>query len=64
MYEVETAIYFLKDMVFKEKDRIMDQLKKEVKKDKCRFEKVYYDYNMTSYFERLLSWFEERSQDF
>jgi hypothetical protein len=31
MYEVESAIYFLKDMLFKEKDRIMDQLKKDVK---------------------------------
>jgi len=31
MYEIESAVYFLKDMLLKEKDRIMDQLKKDVK---------------------------------
>lgn len=62
-YEVESAIYFLKDVVFKEKDKIMDQFRKDVSKEKRRFEKVYFDFNMNKYFEKLLSWFEDRSQD-
>ena len=50
-------------MLFKEKDRIMDQHQKDVKQDRSKFEKVYFEFNMTTYFEKLLSWFEERSQD-
>ena len=62
-YEVESAVYFLKDMITKEKDRVMDQLKKDMNKERRKFEKVYFEFNMTTYFEKLLSWFEERSQD-
>lgn len=63
LYEIETAIYFLKDTVYKYREKILDQFKKDIQKDKRRFEKVYFEFNMTKYFEKLLSWFEERSLD-
>jgi len=63
LYEIETAIYFLKDTVYKYRDKILDQFKKDIQKEKRRFEKVYFEFNMTKYFEKLLSWFEERSLD-
>ena len=60
-YEVESAVYFLKDMLIKEREKVMDQLKKDVNQERRRFEKVYFEFNMTSYFQKLQSWFEERS---
>jgi hypothetical protein len=44
-----------------ESDRVSEHLKREVNKDKRRFEKVYYELKLNSQFEKLLSWFEERS---
>jgi hypothetical protein len=61
VYEVETAVIFLKDIVFKEREKIGECLKRDVNKDRRRFEKVYFEFNMTNYFEKLLGWFEERS---
>jgi len=48
--------------MFSETDRITEVLKKEVNKDKRKFEKVYYEFDMNNYFEGLLAWLEERSQ--
>jgi hypothetical protein len=47
--------------MFYEKDRINEILKKEVNRDKRRFEKIYLEFDMNNYFEKLLSWLEERS---
>jgi len=49
-------------VLFHEKERIAESLKKEVNKEKRRFEKIYLEFDMNNYFEKLLSWLEERSQ--
>ena len=61
VYEIESAIYYLKDVFLQEKERISDLLKREVNKDRRKFEKIYNDFNMSPHFEKLLSWFQERS---
>ena len=61
IYELESAVHYLKDIFIIEKDKISEILKKEVNREKRRFEKIYYDFDMNKYFERLMSWFEERS---
>lgn len=63
LYEIESAIYFLKDVFHQEKDRVTDLLKRDVNKDRRKFERIYYEFNMSSYFEKLLSWFQERSAE-
>lgn len=63
VYEIETAIFYLKDVFLQEKDRIADLLKRDVNKDRRKFERIYYEFNMSSYFEKLLSWFQERSAE-
>jgi hypothetical protein len=62
IYEIESFVHFMKDTLFYERDRIAETLKKEVNREKRRFEKIYLDFDMNSYFERLLQWLEERSQ--
>ena len=62
LYEIESAIYFSKDLFISECDKVSEHLKREVNKEKRKFEKIYYDVNMNQQFERLLGWFEERSQ--
>ena len=57
LYEIESAIYFLKDVFCQEKERITELLKRDVNKDRRKFERIYYEFNMASYFEKLLSWF-------
>jgi len=52
----------MKDTFFQERERITETLKKEVNREKRRFEKIYLDFDMSGYFERLLQWQEERSQ--
>ncbi len=59
---MESAVHFLKDVFFAEREKIHEILKKEVNREKRRFEKIYYEFDMNNYFEKLLSWFEERSQ--
>ena len=44
-----------------EKEKIAEILKKEVNRDKRKFEKIYYEFDMSTYFEKLMSWFDERS---
>ena len=63
LYEVESAIYYIRDVFHKEKERVSELLKREVNKDRRRFEKIYFEFNMSAYYEKLLSWFEERSQE-
>ena len=57
LYEVESAIVYLKDVFFKERERLSELLKRDVNKDRRKFERIYYEFNMSSYFEKLLSWF-------
>jgi hypothetical protein len=54
-------VHYIKDVLFHERDRISDAMKKEANKDKRRFEKIYLDYDMNVHFEKLLSWLEDRS---
>jgi hypothetical protein len=61
LYEIESAIYFIKDLFLAEADKVSEHLKREVNKDKRKFEKIYYEVNMNQHFEKLLGWFEERS---
>lgn len=61
LYEIETFVHFIKDTIFVERIRIQEALKKEVNKEKRRFDKIFLEFDMTPYFEKLLSWLEERS---
>jgi hypothetical protein len=61
LYEMESAVHFLKEAFHLEREKVSEILKKEVNRDKRRFEKIYYEFDMKPYFEKLLSWFEERS---
>ena len=61
LYEIESTIYFFKDVVLSEKDKLGELLKREVNKDRRKFEKIYYELNLSSQFERLLGWYEERT---
>lgn len=61
LYEIESAIYFIKDIFMAEGDKVSEHLKREVNKEKRKFEKIYYEVNMNTSFEGLLGWFEERS---
>jgi hypothetical protein len=62
LYEVESAVVFLKDVFMAERDKVSEMLKREVNRDRRKFEKIYYEFSMSTYFEHLLGWFEERSQ--
>jgi hypothetical protein len=61
LYEIESTIYFLKDVVLSEQDRLIKLLKREVNKEKRKFEKIYDELNLSAQFERLLRWYEERT---
>ena len=54
IYEIESFVHYMKDTLFQERDRITETLKKEVNREKRRFEKIYLDFDMSGYFERLL----------
>ena len=62
IYEIESFVHFMKDTLFLERERVSETLKKEVNREKRRFEKIYLEFDMNTYFERLLQWLEERSQ--
>ncbi len=62
IYEIESFVHFMKDTLFLERERVGETLKKEVNREKRRFEKIYLEFDMNTYFERLLQWLEERSQ--
>jgi len=62
IYEIESFVHFMKDTLFLERERVSETLKKEVNRDKRRFEKIYLEFDMNTYFERLLQWLEEWSQ--
>ena len=57
LYEIETAIYFLKDLFIHDGAPISESLRREVVREKKKFEKVYYEVNLNSQFEKLLGWF-------
>ena len=59
IYEIESFVHFMKDTLFLERERVSETLKKEVNRDKRRFEKIYLEFDMNTYFERLLQWLEE-----
>jgi hypothetical protein len=62
IYEIESSIHYLKDILFSQKEQINEIINRDVNKDKRKFEKVYYDFDMKLPFENLLTWFEERTQ--
>ena len=62
LYEIESAVYYLRDMFHKERQTITEILTKEANKDRRSFEKIYLEFNMSTYFSKLLSWFEERRE--
>ena len=41
LYEIESTIYFFKDVVLSEKDKLGELLKREVNKDRRKFETIY-----------------------
>jgi hypothetical protein len=61
LYEIESTIYFFKDVVLSEQDKLAELLKREVSKDRRKFEKIYYELNLSAQFEKLLDWYEERT---
>lgn len=61
LYEIETAVIFLKDMFIAEQKQVSELLKREVNKERRRYEKVFDQFNLDCHFEKLLGWFEERS---
>jgi len=48
LYEIETAMYFLNDLFADEGERICDHLKREVNRDRRKYEKVYFELNLNS----------------
>jgi trehalose/maltose hydrolase-like predicted phosphorylase len=61
LYEIESTIYFFKDVVLSEQDKLGELLKREVSKERRKFEKIYYELNLSAQFEKLLDWYEERT---
>ena len=47
----------MKDLFIVEGEKVSEFLKREINRDRRKFERVYYEYNMNSQFEKLLSWF-------
>lgn len=60
MYEIQSALVFVKDVFWGEAERVCEHLKREVNRDRRRFEKVYVECNLNAHFERLLAWLEDR----
>ncbi len=40
LYEIESAIYFIKDIFMAESEKVSEHLKREVNKEKRKFEKI------------------------
>lgn len=59
IYEIDTAVHYLKDILLSQKDS--ELINRDVNKEKKKFEKIYYEFDMKLPFENLLTWFEERS---
>ena len=62
VYEIDSAVHYLKDIFHSQKEQIHEIINRDVNKDRRKFEKIYYDFDMKFPFENLLSWFEERTQ--
>jgi hypothetical protein len=50
-------MHYLKDVLYMEREKVSELLKRDVNKERRKFEKIYNEFNMNSYFEKLLSWF-------
>ena len=46
LYEIESTIYFIKDIFLKESDKVSEQLKREVNVHKRKYEKIYYEVDL------------------
>ena len=57
IYEIDSSIHYLKDILFSQKDQISEIINRDVNKEKRKFEKIYYDFDMKLPFENLLTWF-------
>ena len=44
-----------------EAEKVSEHLKREVNRDKRKFEKIYFEIDLNIQFEKLLGWLEERS---
>ena len=62
IYEIDSSMHFLKDILFSRKENIGTVINGDVNKDRRKFEKIYYEIDLTPTFECLLTWFEERTQ--
>jgi len=62
LYEIDSSVHYLKDILLSQKEQISEIINRDVNREKRRFEKVYYDFDMKLPFENLLTWFEERTQ--
>jgi transcriptional regulatory protein LevR len=61
VYEIDSSIHYLKDILFSQKEQIAEIINRDVNKERRKFEKIYYDFDMKLPFENLLTWFEERT---
>lgn len=61
LYEIDSSLHYLKDIFMNHKDQIHEIINRDVNKEKRKFEKIYYDFDMSIPFQNLLSWFEERT---
>jgi hypothetical protein len=62
IYEIDSSLHYMKDILYSQKDQISEIISRDVNRDKRKFEKIYYDFDMKLPFENLLTWFEERTQ--
>ena len=62
IYEIDSAMHYMKDILFSQKDQISEIISRDVNREKRKFEKIYYEFDMKLPFENLLTWFEERTQ--
>ena len=61
IYEIDSAMHYMKDILLSQKEQISEIINRDVNKDKRKFEKIYYEFDMKLPFENLLTWFEERT---
>lgn len=61
IYEIDSAMHYMKDILLSQKEQISEIINRDVNKEKRKFEKIYYEFDMKLPFENLLTWFEERT---
>lgn len=62
IYELESTVHYLRDQIYSHREQFLQIVNSEPQREKRSFEKVYFKFDMNSIFEKLLHWFEERSQ--